>query len=780
MLLSPQPIVTLATMASSVVYLDHNSTTKPEAEVVSAVAAALSDSWGNPSTGHAWGVAAKSVLENARQDVAQLVDLSPEAQVTFTSGGSESVNWAIKGLAMHYAQHPIPGHAKPHIVTAAFEHASCLNSLAQYQAAGLVEFTVVPISPACWVSPAQLAAAVQPNTVLVSVMLANNETGVVQPMASIAAACRAAAAQQAEAGSRTAALMIHADGSQAVGKVPVSWPHLQVDALTAAGHKMYGPKGVGVLCHTVEMGKLLVPLVHGAPQEGGRRAGTENVALAAGMAAAARAARAWQEAGGTGKEAALRSALWQQLSAQCPKALVLHGLAPGTETDPGSAAEVDPVASADFSGTCGWRALPNTLYVSFPGVLGRAVQAGAAHAVAASAGAACHDKAGGSPVLAAMGVPADIATGALRLSLGRHTTGADISKAAAALSAAYSQALEPGSAGTSAPATVPGDDATEPLYLQDTEEYSRWQAGRLLAAGQVQADCSIDWTTRVPAVAQACEQQACAAPSSVPNGSVAWIASATLLHPQGGGQPADRGLILPHKPCGMPGAYGLLATDSRKWGQYVVHFGTLVSLPEPAARAAGLALSAAQSTEIVDAAAAQEQAASAWAPELRQPLSFVVHGAGRVQAAALHSAGHAVDVAVHAAFGHLESGKGYHFADGPYVEYGAPTLTAEQVTAAQAQLQAELDELIAQDIPTVIQHVAAEDAAACAGASVSPDTLRAYGFAEDCPVRVVAVAGHAAVCPCGGTHVKSSADLAGLRITGLRLKKKKLRVSYAV
>ncbi len=362
------------------VYLDNNATTAPDPRVVEAVVAALRDGWGNPSSGHLAGRRARALVDAARARVAACVGAEPD-EVLFTSGGSESDNWAIRGVAT--------AHGGGHVVTTAVEHPAVLATARALAAEGLIRLTVVGVDRSGRVDPGDVAAALAPDTVLVSVMLANNEVGTLEPVAEVAAACR------------RRRVPVHTDAAQAVGKVGVDCAALGVDLLTVAGHKLYAPKGVGAL--VVRAGGAIAPLVLGAGHERGLRAGTENVPGIVGLGVACEIVRA-ELAAETPRLAALRDDLEARLTAGFP-ALVRHG---------------HPRER-----------LPNTASVAFPGVDANALLAALADRVAASPGAACHTGAvHPSAVLTAMGVDAATALATVRFSVGRFTTAAEVAAAA--------------------------------------------------------------------------------------------------------------------------------------------------------------------------------------------------------------------------------------------------------------------------------------------------------------------------------------------------------------
>jgi cysteine desulfurase len=369
------------------VYLDHNATTPLAPEVTAAMAPYLAEAYGNPSSLHWAGVPGRDAVERARSQVAVLLGCDP-TEVIFTSGGTEADNHAIKGL--FFSQRAA---GKPfHVITSTIEHPAVLEPCRFIERFG-AEVTRVPVDRYGLIDPDDVAKAMRPHTALVSIMHANNEVGTIQPIAEIAEIAR------------THGAAVHTDAAQSVGKVPTKVDALGVDLLTVAGHKLYGPKGVGAL--VVRKGVLLEPLLHGAGHEAGRRAGTENLLAIVGLGVACELARDWVESQRVWAMQKLRDELWQRLKASFGEAVVLNG----HPTD----------------------RLPNTLNVSFQGQHGHDILTRLPN-LAASTGSACHSgQLHVSPVLAAMGVPQDTALGAIRLSLGRDTTQRDIDAACSML-----------------------------------------------------------------------------------------------------------------------------------------------------------------------------------------------------------------------------------------------------------------------------------------------------------------------------------------------------------
>jgi len=356
---------------NTAIYLDYNASTPIHPSVQAAMAPFLGEHYGNPSSGHWAGVPAAQAVAHAREQIADLLGCSP-AEVIFTSGGTESNNAALLGAFW------AAGEGRCHIVTTRIEHPAIIEPCHFLERLG-AEVSYVGVDSHGLVDPDDIAGALRPDTILVSVMHANNEVGTIQPIAEIART------------TRDAGVLLHSDAAQSVGKVATKVDELGVDLLSVAGHKFYGPKGVGALY--IREGTKLEPLMHGAGHEGGRRAGTENVLLDVGLGAAAELAGdlAWTES-----VREQRDWLWSELGRRWGERVVLSG---------------HPV-----------RRLPNTLNVSFVGKRGADILA-ALPEVAASTGSACHaDSVTLSPVLEAMNVPLDVGAGAVRFSLGRMTT----------------------------------------------------------------------------------------------------------------------------------------------------------------------------------------------------------------------------------------------------------------------------------------------------------------------------------------------------------------------
>ena len=371
------------------IYLDYNGTTPHDPEVIAAMRPFLEEEFGNPSSGHLCAVKPRQALNSARRQVAGLLNCAPE-EVVFTSGGTEANNWAIIGTALALRD------GGRHIITSSFEHPAVLNVCHFLEKEGY-EVAHLPVDAQGLVSVADVEAALRPDTILVTIMHANNEVGTIQPIAEIAALAKSR-------GTR-----FHTDAAQSLGKIPVDVEELEIDLLSMAGHKLYAPKGVGALY--IRSGLRLETFMHGAGQEMHRRAGTENVLEIVGL--------------GKACEIAARNLEHNRRHMQAMRDRLHAAIAAGVK-------EVRLNGHAE-------KRLPNTLSLSFRNVEANRILEAIGMEVAASAGAACHaDSVEISHVLKAMGVPIEWAKGTLRLTTGRMTTAAEIDRAATVIvEAAY-------------------------------------------------------------------------------------------------------------------------------------------------------------------------------------------------------------------------------------------------------------------------------------------------------------------------------------------------------
>lgn len=364
------------------IYLDYNATTPVDPAVVEAMLPYLSLHFGNPSSSHRYGHRAHDAVDRARSQVAHLLDCAAE-EIIFTGGGSESDNLAIRGIAL---ARKARGN---HIITQQTEHPAVLNTCRALERLHGFRVTYLPVDEDGRVDPADVEAATGDSTVLITMMHANNETGTLQPLSAIA-----------EIAHRHGALF-HTDAAQSVGKIPTRVYELGVDLLTIAGHKLYAPKGIGALYirHRLQ----LEPVIYGGGQESGRRAGTENVPYMVALGTACALASAQLPASMT-RLRALRDRLHSLLEQELPGRIRLNGHQS--------------------------ERLPNTLNVSVEGVIGEEVLARTPE-IASSTGSACHEgNTDPSPVLMAMGHERESALGALRLTLGRWSSEAEVERAA--------------------------------------------------------------------------------------------------------------------------------------------------------------------------------------------------------------------------------------------------------------------------------------------------------------------------------------------------------------
>ena len=371
------------------IYLDYNATTPIDPKVAEAmlplVTGGLQGVFGNPSSGHSFGLAARQGVETARRQVASMLGCAP-VDLIFTSGGTEANNHAIKGVAEAHCQRG------NHVITTAVEHPAVTEVCGYLERHGF-RVTYLPVDEHGMVHAAQVEEAITPETVLVTVMHANNEVGTIMPISEIA-----------EVAHRHGALM-HADCAQSVGKIPVRVDDLGVDLLSIAGHKLYAPKGIGALY--IRPGVELEKLMHGAGHEGERRAGTENIIEMAGLGMACELIE---------ENLSAYASHMAEMRDRLERGLLGLGLDLRVNGHP-------------------TERLPNTSSVSFRGLEADRVLAGL-RTVAASAGAACHsDRVEVSHVLAAMNVPLEYAMGTLRFSVGRFTTAEEIDRAVAEVGA---------------------------------------------------------------------------------------------------------------------------------------------------------------------------------------------------------------------------------------------------------------------------------------------------------------------------------------------------------
>jgi cysteine desulfurase len=362
------------------VYLDYNGTTPHDPEVMEAMRPFLDEEFGNPSSSHWYGIAPKRAVIQARKQVASLLNCDPQ-EIIFTSGGTESNNHAILGIAFENR------HKGNHIITSQIEHPAVLEVCRFLEENGF-RVTYLPVDKFGMVSVSNVEASITPETILVTIMHANNEVGTIQPVEEIAKLAR------------TRGIIVHTDAAQSMGKIPTDVKTLGIDLLSVAGHKLYAPKGIGALY--VRNGITLRKFMLGAGQEVGQRAGTENVLEIVGL--------------GKACEIALRDLEKNAASMKHTRELLHNGLK-------------KRLKKVRLNGHPEKR-LPNTLNLSFLGLEANRILEEIGLDVAASAGAACHsDQVQISHVLEAMGVPLEWAKGTLRFTTGRMTTEEEIARA---------------------------------------------------------------------------------------------------------------------------------------------------------------------------------------------------------------------------------------------------------------------------------------------------------------------------------------------------------------
>jgi cysteine desulfurase len=376
------------------IYLDNQSSTRLDPRVLEAMLPYFTEQFGNPhSTTHAYGRIAADAIEQARSEVAALINADPR-ELVFTSGATEANNLAIKGAA-HFARlYPQSGQPRDHIVTLTTEHKCVLESCLQLEREGF-SVTYLPVEPSGLVSLDALAAALSERTLLLSVMAAHNEIGVIQPLAEIGALCR------------SKGVLFHSDAAQAVGKIALDVEMMQIDLLSMSGHKVYGPKGIGVLYVRRRPRVRLLPLIDGGGQERGLRSGTLPTPLCVGIGRASAIAAA-EMAGEAARLRRLRDRLQTGLARRVP-GLRLNGDAE--------------------------RRLPGSLNVAFPGIAAmRLIEA--CPGIAISTGSACTSaNVEPSYVLRALGLSEADANSGIRIGLGRFTTSAEVDFAIDALAA---------------------------------------------------------------------------------------------------------------------------------------------------------------------------------------------------------------------------------------------------------------------------------------------------------------------------------------------------------
>ncbi len=377
------------------IYFDNQATTRVDPRVLEAMLPYFTEHFGNPhSTSHSYGHVAAEAVEEARAEIAALIHADPR-EIVFTSGATEANNLAIKGAAHFSRAYSPAGRTRDHIVTLTTEHKCVLESCAQLEREGF-SVTYLPVEPNGLVALDKLEAALTARTLLVSVLAAHNEIGVIQPLAEIGALCR------------SRGVLFHTDAAQAAGKIALDVEAMHIDLMSISGHKFYGPKGIGVLYVRRRPRVRLLPLIDGGGQERGLRSGTLPTPLCVGLGCAAGIA-AQEMPDEARRLRRLRDRLYQGLSRRVP-GLTLNGDAE--------------------------QRLPGNLNLGFPGIEAPALIE-ACPAIAISTGSACTSaKVEPSYVLRALGLPDSVANSAIRIGIGRFNTAAEVDFAVDALAAA--------------------------------------------------------------------------------------------------------------------------------------------------------------------------------------------------------------------------------------------------------------------------------------------------------------------------------------------------------
>jgi len=361
------------------IYLDYNATTPHAPEVIAAMQPYLKKYFGNPSSSHWYGIQARNTVENARRQVASLLKCQPE-EIVFTSGGTESNNYAIKGVAFAYRN------KGNHIITSQIEHPA-VTEVCKFLEENGFKITYLPVDEYGLVDVSDIGKAISPKTILITIMHANNEVGTIQPIEKISKLAK------------KHKIVFHTDAAQSVGKIPTAVDFLGIDLLSIAGHKLYAPKGIGALY--VRNGVKLAKFIHGAGHEQGRRAGTENVLEIVGL--------------GKACEVAIRDMDKNISHMRKMRDRLYNGLK-------------EKLKDIRLNGHPEKR-LPNTLSIGFRGIDAGMLLSEIKDYVAVSPGAACHSGTTQiSHVLSAMNIPREWAQGTLRFSTGRMTTKTDIDR----------------------------------------------------------------------------------------------------------------------------------------------------------------------------------------------------------------------------------------------------------------------------------------------------------------------------------------------------------------
>ena len=765
------------------IYLDYNATTPIDPRVAKAMLPYLCKHWGNPSSSHVYGQAAKQGVEHARQQVAKAIGASnnPDS-VLFTSGGTESANHAIKGavelkrIALLHSQATtssqtssqttLPlGHTNfswgtapaspappplPHVITSITEHPCVLQTCQHLADTGKCTVTVLNVNDIGQIDLLDVKNAMRKETALVTIMHANNESGVVQDICSIAKVARETSTVLG--GEECGGVLIHTDASQSMGKVQLDVQAMGVDLLTLAGHKVYAPKGVGCL---YMKDNTLPVFMHGAGHENGRRAGTENVLLLAGFGEGCEMATEANESRHLATMAQLLHSELEQLCMKEEDGVTSRLRINGPPLDAGNQSR-----------------LPNTVNIGFKGITSDALMNGTQGTLAFSAASACHQTEGHeafiSPVIRAMGTPTAFALGSIRLSVGRYTTSEEVKIAARALSTVANEHWSQSTAATALGKTGDSVDSSSSSSSSSLPSSSPFSSTTTTTTTSTTPQVSTSVATEYPEIM--------ALPGTIPmywtdtwkcgNYSstfmktvkeihpktkqeyTAVVTASTIFHPQGGGQPSDIGTLTSTTTGAVFNVTMVASGGPSHPAGTILHIGTFASNDDGAAA----------SFQVGDAIAMQ------------------VDETNRRACARSHSAGHLLDQAMARAGMNMKGLKGFHFLQGSYVEFDG-AVPANERGPLKEQLQTYMNELVAECVPTRILWVKTleELTNACLpGAGCNAECRLEQG-----PVRVVQVGGTGG-CPCGGTHVANSSEIGKVTVTKIKVKKGVTKVSYKI
>ena len=785
-----EPTYTSPSPTEGPIYLDYNATTPIDPQVASAMLPYLCKHWGNPSSSHVYGQAAKKGVDHARQQVAKALNASKPETILFTSGGTESANHAIKGAVERKrlallanstnTSSTIPlGHTNysygattasatvnklPHVITCITEHPCVLEVCKYLQTQGKCDLTILPVDSIGRIDLASLTQAITKETALVTIMHANNESGVIQDIAGIANAARTTSNNLGS--QNCGGILIHTDASQSMGKVNIDVQTLDVDLLTLAGHKVYAPKGVGCL-YIRDTLKDLPIFMHGAGHENGRRAGTESVLLMAGFGEGCEMATTATE-----KDSHVlhdrASLLFNELERLCDK----------NPIDGSSRLRINgPSLNAGDE----WR-LPNTVNVGFGGaVTSGLLQEKTEGQLAFSAASACHktdgNKAFISSVIRAMNTPREYALGSVRLSVGRYTTDKEIKTAARLLSTVANDvwrnetnneqkkkeqvtakklmtpvasrksrrklAMPRQESGRVSTNEVPSIPESKSMTTTSTSSSST-PVGNLLSVASsiilsLPGTKPVFWDdTYLFQGNAACVESG--TEENVKDGSMmtTLILNATLFHPQGGGQPTDTGEII-----SRDGNTFIVNMVRQRPDNTIVHYGTYENNAEPFSTG--------------------------------EELRLQVNGENRLKASRSHTAGHLLDIAMMRTGRIMKGLKGYHFLKGAYVEFEGKVEPKDRPPLV-AMLQKHCDALVAENMPTTYIYATSKEELEKACLEGAAEGAIAMGRLDVAPVRVVNIGGGG--IPCGGTHVRNTSEVGKITVTKCKVKKGVTRISY--